>query len=94
MRLAWALALGIAAGVAVAWWASRDTPGQARDRQARAERAAAADIEDARRVLYRWRDDAGALHVTDTPPKGRSYERVPVEPDQAIEVHGDRPGPR
>lgn len=94
MRLAWALALGIAAGVAVAWWASRDTPEQARAKQARAEQAAAANREDARRVLYRWRDDAGALHVTDTRPKGRRYERVPTEPDTTIEVHGDRPGPR
>lgn len=95
MRLAWALALGIVAGGAVAWWGARDTPDRARAKQARAERAAAADLADARPVLYRWRDDAGALHVTDTAPKGRRYERVPVEPDPAIEVHGDRPvGPR
>ena len=90
MRLGWALVLGAAGGIALAWWLSRDTPDGAREKQARAEHAAAADLEDARPVLYRWRDDAGALHVTDTAPKGRRYERVPIEPDPAIEVHGDR----
>lgn len=90
MRLAWALVLGVAGGIALAWWMSRDTPGEAREKQARAEQAAVADFEDSRPVLYRWRDDAGALHVTDTAPKGRRYERVPIEPDPAIEVHGDR----
>ena len=95
MQLRWALLLGLVAGVAVAWWLSRDTPEQARERQARAAQAAAADYEDSRPVLYRWRDDNGALHVTDTAPKGRKYERIPIEPDPAIEVRGDRPtGPR
>ena len=90
MRLGWALLLGVVAGVALAWWLSRDTPEQAREKQARAEQAAAADFEESRPVLYRWRDDNGALHVTDTAPKGRKYERIPIEPDPAIEVHGDR----
>lgn len=90
MRLGWALLLGLLGGIAVAWWLSRDTPAQADERQARAERAAAADFEDSRPVLYRWRDDAGALHVTDTAPKGRKYERIPIQPEAAIEVHGDR----
>jgi len=95
MRLGWALLLGLAGGVALAWWLSRDTPEQAHAKQVRAERAAAADFEDSRPVLYRWRDDDGSLHVTDTAPRGRRYERVPIEPDMAIEVHGDRPvGPR
>jgi len=95
MKLGWALLLGLAAGVALAWWLSRDTPEQAREKQARAEQAAAADFEESRPVLYRWRDDDGALHVTDTEPKGRRYERIPVEPDPVIEVRGDRPiGPR
>src|SRR3546814_6934108 len=90
MQLRWALLLGLVAGVAVAWWLSRDTPEQAREKRARAEQAAAADYEDSRPVLYRWRDDSGALHVTDTAPKGRRYERIPIEPDPAIEVRGDR----
>src|SRR3546814_18757776 len=95
MQLLWAVLLGLVAGVAVAGWLSRDTPEQAREKRARAEQAAAADYEDSRPVLYRWRDDGGALHVTDTAPKGRKYERIPIEPAPAIEVRGDRPsGPR
>jgi len=90
MRLGWALLLGVLGGVAVAWWLSRETPDQVAEKQARAERAAAANFEEARPALYRWRDDGGALHVTDTAPKGRKYERLPIQPDAAIEVHGDR----
>ena len=90
MRLGWALLLGILAGAAVAWWFSRDTPSQVKAKQDRAQQAAAAQIEDARPVLYRWRDDAGTLHVTSTAPSGRSYERIPIEPAPGIEVHGSR----
>ena len=52
---------------------------RARERQARADRAAAEIAADAVPVLYRWRDANGVLHVTDTPPEGRKYERVPRE---------------
>ena len=90
MRLGLALLLGILGGIAIAWWLSRDTPARSEQKQVRAERAAAADFEDARPVLYRWRDDAGALHVTAVAPKGRKYERVPIQPEAGIEVHGDR----
>ena len=90
MRLAWAIIGGIALGGGLAWWLSRDTPEQARAKQERAAEAAAANAEDARPVLYRWRDDNGVLQVTDQPPKGRKYERVDMEPRPGIEVHGDR----
>jgi hypothetical protein len=90
MRLGLAILLGILGGVGVAWWLARDTPARSEEKQVRAERAAAADFEDARPVLYRWRDDAGALHVTEAAPKGRQYERIPMQPDAGIEVHGDR----
>ena len=90
MRLGWALLLGAIGGIAVAWWLSREPTAQTGEKQARAERAAAANFEDARPVLYRWRDDAGALHVTAVAPKGRKYERVPIQPEAGIEVHGDR----
>src|SRR3546814_16543452 len=86
MQLRWALLLGLVAGVAVAWWLSRDTPEQAREKQARAEQAAAADYEDSRPVLYRWRDDSGALPDTDTAPNGRRYDTLPINPDPATAV--------
>jgi hypothetical protein len=31
-------------------------------------------------VLYRWRDDKGRPHVTDTPPTDRPYETVKFDP--------------
>ena len=73
IRPAW-LVLGVAAMAAAAWWATRESPEQARARQERADRAAAEIAEDARPVLYRWRDEAGVLHVADQPPAGRDYE--------------------
>lgn len=91
VRAGWAILGGILLGGALAWWATRDTPEQTRAKQARAERAAAADAEQARPVLYRWRDANGVLQVTDTPPQGRKYERIDkTAPPPAIEVRGDR----
>lgn len=86
MRLGWALLLGIVGGIAVAWWLSRDTPAQARDKQARAQSAAAATMSRTHDQCSR----AGSLHVTATPPKGRPYERIYAETELGIEVHGDR----
>lgn len=94
MKTAWAILAGLALGALVAWWLSRDTPEQARAKQDRAEQAAAASAEDARPVLYRWRDRNGVLQVTSEPPSGkdagRKYERVDMQPLDGIEVHGDR----
>jgi hypothetical protein len=90
MRLAWAVLLGVAGGIGVAWWLSRESPEDAHAKTARAAKANAARAADARPSLYRWRDDAGELHVTQTPPKKRRYERISTEPPSAIEVHGDR----
>lgn len=91
MRVALAIVLGLAAGAAIAWWASRED-GDARDaREARAEAAAAAQIEDARPVLYRWIDAAGVVQVTDTPPpRGQRFEKVDLQPRDGIEVDGAR----
>ena len=66
------LVLGLAAIAALAWWSTRDTPEQARAKQQRAERATAELAEDARPVLYRWRDAQGVLQLTDEPPKAAS----------------------
>ena len=91
MRLGWAIAAGLAAGVALAWWLSREAPEAAEARRARAEEAAAASAEDARPVLYRWTDAAGVVQVTqEPPPKGRRYEKVDIQPRDGIEVDGSR----
>jgi uncharacterized protein DUF4124 len=90
MRLAWAIIIGLVLGIGVAWWLSRGAPGKSQAREQRAQRAAAAQARDARPSLYRWRDDAGVLQITDKPPKNRRYERIDREPDRGIEVKGGR----
>jgi hypothetical protein len=91
MRLGWAIAIGIAAGIALAWWLSREPPEVAEARRERAETAAAANAEDARAVLYRWTDAAGVPQVTQTPPPdGHDYEKVDVQPREGIEIDGNR----
>jgi hypothetical protein len=91
MRTGWAVAIGITAGIALAWWLSRDSPEAKRARLERAEAAAAANAEDARPVLYRWTDDNGVVQVTQLPPpKGRKYEKVDVQPREGIEIDGSR----
>jgi len=94
VKAGWAIVAGIAFGIGLAWWLSRDSPQQAQAKRERAEHAAAANAEDARPVLYRWRDGNGVLQVTTAPPAGkdagRKYERVDVQPRQGIEVDGRR----
>lgn len=87
MRLGWAIVAGLAVGAAAWWWTTRDEREHARVER---ERQAAIEAEAARPVLYRWRDANGVLQITEKPPKGRKYERVEREPDEGIEVHGDR----
>ena len=38
--------------------------------------------------LYKWRDDKGRLHVTDTPPADRAYETVRYDPDTNVVPSG------
>lgn len=91
MQTRWAIAAGLVAGIVVAWWFAREAPEATEAKRQRAEQAAAAGAEDARPVLYRWTDDAGVVQVTqDPPPRGRSYEKVDIQPRDGIEVHGDR----
>jgi hypothetical protein len=90
MRAAWAIAAGLAVGVGVAWWLSRPSDDERRAREARALDAAAAQAEDARPKLYRWRDEGGHLHVTESPPDSRPYETVDLEAAEGIDVRGDR----
>ena len=88
MRLAWAVAAGLLLGIGTAWWLARD-PGKAEAKQTRAHQAAAEQARDARPSLYRWRDDGGALQITDKPPQGRTFERMDREPQRGIQVKGD-----
>ena len=84
------LLLALAVVAAFAWWHMRETPEQSRAKQQRAERAAANLAEDARPVLYRWRDAQGVLQLTDEPPQGRKFERIHKDAPPAPEVRGDR----
>lgn len=82
------LALAIALCAATWWWFTREMP---RRQQARAVAAQAAMAEAERASsLYRWRDAAGHLHITDTPPKGQAYERIPRQPRDGIAIDGRR----
>lgn len=90
MRLAWAIVAGLLLGIGVAWWLSREAPAKTEARQRRAEQAAAAQARDARPSLYRWRDDAGVLQITDKPPPDRLFQRIDRDPDRGIQIKGDR----
>lgn len=88
MRALWAIAGGLLLGGGVAWWLAREAPERSEAKQRRAERAATEQARDARPSLYRWRDDAGVLQITDQPPKGRKFERIDREAPRGIEVEG------
>ena len=82
------LLLAVALGVAAWWWYTQEMPRRERERAVAAE-AAAIQAERAN-SLYRWRDAAGNLQITDTPPKGRKFERISREPKDGIQISGDR----
>ena len=82
------LVLAIVLGVAAWWWYTTEMPRRAHERAVAAE-AAARQAEEAS-SLYRWRDDAGNLQITQDPPSDRKYERISREPKDGIEVSGDR----
>ena len=89
MRAGWAIVGGVGLGLGIAWWLGREPPDATAHKQALAERAAAEQARDARPSLYRWRDDAGVLQITDRPPKGRRYERIDRDTPAGIRVSGD-----
>jgi hypothetical protein len=80
--------LAIALAVAAWWWYTREMPRRERERAAAAQ-VAMAQAERAS-SLYRWRDANGTLQITEEPPRGRKYERISREPQDGIEVKGDR----
>lgn len=89
MQLRWAIVAGLALGIGVAWWASREAPADAAG--AAADPARADGQAPPAAVLYRWTDEAGVVHVTqDPPPRGRRYETVDIQPRDGIEVDGRR----
>ncbi|QDA56919.1 DUF4124 domain-containing protein [Thermomonas aquatica] len=88
MRQFGMLLVAVALGAAAWWWFSSEMPRRERERAVAAE-AAARQAERAN-SLYRWRDAAGNLQITEDPPKGRKYERISRTPQDGIQVSGDR----
>jgi hypothetical protein len=82
------LVLAVGLAVAAWWWFTREMPRREHERAVAAE--AAARRAEAANSLYRWRDAAGNLHITQEPPAGRPYERVSRQPREGLEVRGGR----
>ena len=78
MRLVHALLAGVVAGGAAGWW-WLGHPGYETTQQR--QQRAAAQAEAAEPKVYRWRDAQGVLHISDTPPTGRKYEKVELRED-------------
>jgi len=93
MRLAWAIALGVAVAAVLAWWLGREQAAETMPGAAPTTSPSVAP-EASRRVLYRWRDDAGVVQVTDTPPSGRKYETVDVDALDRRNKFDAKPAPR
>lgn len=77
MRLAWAIVLGVAIAALLVWWLGREQATTPMPGDVPATNPS--PPEAPRRVLYRWRDAAGVVQVTDTPPSGRKYETLDVD---------------
>ena len=82
------LLLAVALSAAAWWWFTSEMPRRERERAAAAE--AAAQQAERADSLYRWRDAAGNLQITEDPPAGRKYERISRTPQDGIEVDGAR----
>jgi hypothetical protein len=80
MRPAWAIAAGILGALALAWWLGRDPPAgtAAATPAAPAATPGQSHRGTAHAPLYRWRDEAGVVQVTDIPPRDRAYTLVDV----------------
>jgi hypothetical protein len=78
VRLGWAIVLGIVAGAAVVWWLGR-SDGRAPSPPASSAGPASDTGRGAGPALYRWRDDAGVVQLTDVPPTGRPFETIDVD---------------
>lgn len=81
MRPAWAIAAGILGAGALAWWLAREqppAPAPVADGIPAGTGATPAGGPSPDPVLYRWRDDAGTVQITDIPPQGRDYTVIDV----------------
>lgn len=88
MRAWLAIAAGVALGIGCAWWFAHEAPPPDR---APPRSAGPVAGRTAAPSLYRWRDDAGVLQITETPPEGRPFERIARDAPPGIRVHGDAP---
>ncbi|WP_202844397.1 hypothetical protein [Luteimonas saliphila] len=98
MRLAWAVVAGALGAGALAWWLTREErPSLATDAGDPVPDTPPGEARTAPTgpALYRWRDDAGIVQITDIPPKDRAYTMVDVaalerrntiDPNPAIEA--------
>lgn len=87
MRAWLAVIIGLALGGGLAWWLTHEREHPAGHRRPDSPRSGAQ--VDTRPALYRWRDDAGVLQITEQPPKGRRYERIERDTPAGIRVSGD-----
>jgi hypothetical protein len=65
-----------AAGAYVWWYAPEHLPAEWRRENPRSR--------DYAPLLYRWKDDQGIVQLTDTPPAGRPYESLRIDPDRNV----------
>ena len=98
--LAWAVAAGLVLGAALGWWSlqrerlATDPAAVPAAAGAGTEAAAGAGAARPAPPLYRWRDEAGTLHITDQPPADRPYEVVKLRDDQnVVSLRGPAPEP-
>ena len=80
MRWLLLLVAALVLGGGVGWWMTRHADRHA-PHAGQHERGSA---KDAGPTLYRWIDAAGVVNLTDTPPKGRRYRIVRIDPDRNI----------
>ena len=86
MRAWLAIAAGLGIGAGIAWWLSKDGPDPGNER--RGARRTSTSV-GTRPSLYRWRDDAGVLQITEKPPRHRPFERIDRETAPGIRVSGE-----
>lgn len=79
MRPAWAVVAGILGAGALAWWFAREpSAGPAPVPPAAQAETDGAPQQSPGPSLYRWRDEAGVVQITDIPPRDREYTLVDV----------------